>query len=273
MSLLQSRLQDWKSRVFLAYGRRPYARGYRSYRRIQLHDYIHRSLPEGKLSDGWGRWLEERVVEYPWFFSRLPGTPGRLLDAGSVLNYGDVLSHERLRNKEISIFTLAPESECYWHRGISYVYGDLRNCCFRDDYFDWVVSLSTLEHVGMDNTRFYTHDHSKKECDPTSHLQAVLELRRVLKPNGALYVSLPFGRPRNYGWLQVFDLAAVRNILDVFQPASSREIYFRYSAASGWQLSSPDECADARYFDSSQSQVDQGELIAAEAVVCLELLK
>ena len=272
MISLESNLQRLKSRIFLKHGHRPYARGYGSYRRIQLQEYLRKGLPQGGLPEGWGRWLDERVVEYPWFLSRLPPTPGKLLDAGSVLNYDYVLRHERLNNKTISIFTLAPESESYCNRGISYVYGDLREICFRDNYFDWIASISTLEHVGMNNTLFYTNDNSKNECDPESHLQALLELRRILKTDGVLYLSLPFGRAQIRGWLQTFDRDMVQKLLAVFRPASSRELYFRYTP-SGWQISSPDECHDAGYFDPSQSTTLRTDFAAAEAVVCLELMK
>jgi hypothetical protein len=269
---LDSCLQHLKSHIFLARGRKPYARGYLSYRQIQLERYLNTSFPEGSLPPAWGQWLDERVVEYPWFFSRLPSATGNVLDAGSVLNHDYVLSHEKLQNKTITIFTLAPEDESYWDRGISYLYGDLRDCCCRDDYFDWVVSISTLEHVGMNNTRFYTSDKSKNECRPESYLEALTELRRVLKSRGVLFLSLPFGRAENHQWLQIFDKSGVEKILDAFQPASSRELYFRY-ASSGWQLSSEHDCRDARYFDSSKSNGATPEFAAAEAVVCLELVK
>src|SRR5438876_1105159 len=93
------------------------ARGCGSYRQVQLQEHLYKRLPDGELPEGWGLWLDERVVEYPWFLSRLPPAPGKLLDAGSVLNYDYVLCHERLNNKTISICTLAPESENYCHRG------------------------------------------------------------------------------------------------------------------------------------------------------------
>jgi SAM-dependent methyltransferase len=269
---LESNLRRLKSNIFVKHGRRPYARGYGSYRKVQLQEYLYKRLPDGELPEGWGLWLDERVVEYPWFFSRLPHVPGKLLDAGSVLNYDYVLSHERLKNKAISIFTLAPESENYCERGISYVYGDLRESCFRDGHFDWIVSISTLEHVGMNNTLFYTPDSSKNECDPESHLQALVELRRILKASGVLYLTLPFGRAQIRGWLQTFDIDMVQKLIDVFRPACWREVYFRYTS-SGWQISSPDECRDARYFDPSLGKVMRTDFAAAEAVVCLELVK
>lgn len=272
MRSLKFNLRRLKSRIFLANGRRPYARGYFSYRQIHLPQYIHRDLPEGKLPEGWGLWLDERAVEYPWFFSRLPGRAGNLLDAGSVLNHEYVLSHEKLKNKKISIYTLAPETESHWNRGISYVYGDLRECSYRSECFDWVVSLSTLEHVGMDNTLFYTKDRSKNEYAPESHLQALLELRRVLKDHGVLYLTLPFGRSQSLGWLQIFDSAMVEKVIAVFQPRSVSKVYFRYTKR-GWQFSSADDCSEAGYFDSSQGQFRKTDFAAAEAAVCLELVK
>jgi len=268
----ESSLRQLKSRVFISHGRRPYARGYISYRQTELPQYIHREFPEGVLPDRWGMWLDERVIEYPWFLSRLPDTSGRLLDAGSALNHDCVLSHERLRNKTLSIYTLAPESESYCHRGISYLYGDLRDCCFRDEYFDWIVSISTLEHVGLDNTRHYTKDRSKNECCPESHLQALRELRRVLKSSGILYITLPYGRAGDHGWLQIFDAEKVQKLVDVFRPGSMRESYYRYTS-SGWQLSSPEASRDAGYFDISQPPSNTPKFAAAESVVCLELVK
>ncbi|HWH57141.1 MAG TPA: class I SAM-dependent methyltransferase [Terriglobales bacterium] len=272
MSKLSSSMRRFKSGVFQRYTRRPFGRGYLSYRQTQLPQYVTASLPPDVLPEGWGLWLDERAVEYPWFFSRLPAAEGRLLDAGSVLNYDFVLSHPKLKNKAVSILTLAPEADCYWRRGISYVYGDIRDCCFRDNYFDWIACISTLEHVGMDNTQFYTADVTKNEHSPESQLQALAELRRVLKPGGVLYLTVPCGRAADHGWLQVFDATRVQMLLDAFRPEACRTQYFRYTSA-GWNTASADECSEARYFDSSQQDGSLTELAAAEAVVCLELAK
>jgi SAM-dependent methyltransferase len=268
---LEASLRGLKSRVFLMHGRRPYAHGYGAYARTKLQEHLNTLFPKDALPEAWGLWLDERVVEYPWFLSRLSSGPGRLLDAGSVLNHGHILSHRALANKAIFISTLAPESENHCNRGISYVYEDLRECCYRNGYFDWVVSISTLEHVGMNNA-FYTSDKSKNELDPESHLKVVAELHRVLKTGGVLYVTLPFGRPQNLGWLQIFDIGMVRMLVNVFGPASFQETYFRYTNA-GWQTSSAADCRDARYFDPSKGGTVPTDLAAAEAVVCLELVK
>ena len=133
---------------------------------------MHRSRDKGRAlcrrrtGEGYGLKLDERIVEYPWLFSRLPREEGGwLLDAGSILNYDYILAQEKLRNKKLFISTLAPEARNYCRKGISYVFEDLRDACYRDgghtSYL--IVSLSTLEHVGLDNTLLYTDDPSKKE--------------------------------------------------------------------------------------------------------------
>ena len=100
--------------------------------------------------------MDVRVVEIPWVLAHLNNQGGSsLLDAGSALNNEVVLSSTLLKNKKISILTLAPESQCYWNLGIAYIFGDLRNLDFRDNLFDSIICISTIEHVGMNNIYIY----------------------------------------------------------------------------------------------------------------------
>ena len=221
----------------------------------------------------YGRWLDERIVEYPWVFSRLPRGPGRLLDAGSVLNFVPLLRHPLVKEKELTIMTLAPEEDCFWRRGISYLYGDLRSIPFRDDHFDYVICISTLEHIGLDNTLLYTSDAAKKENAPESYLLALSELRRVLRHGGSLLLTVPFGRREVRSWIQIFDSFAIERILETFAAHKTCEIYFRYHAETGWRLSSREAAADARYFDFRTDASWLGRPVAAEAIACIELQK
>ena len=102
-----------------------------------------------RLPKGHGVGFDERLVEFPWLYSRRPF--GRLLDAGSTLNHERVLDRFQPETESLCIATLQPEREAYTRRRISYVYADLRELPFRDGSFDTVICASTLEHVGMDN--------------------------------------------------------------------------------------------------------------------------
>jgi len=248
-------------------------RWYQHYRSIVLPQVLERPFDINNLPLKYGWRMDERVVEYPWFFSRLPDLPGTLLDGGSVLNHSFLVRHHKLKQKDVTIITLAPELECFWREGISYVYGDLRHTCFRDGHFDYVVSLSTLEHIGLNNTLFYTADKSCNEKNPGAYLAAVGELRRILRPGGVCFISVPFGKHSVREWLQVFDGAMVDSIIETFRARSQSVTYFRYSDARGWQLSTRESAMDSVYFDPTRDSGWKGCPMAAEAVACLELMK
>ena len=266
-------VQGLAARIFGLTGHRYPSRWYTPYKSRELKRVLSGPFDPHRLPAQYGRWLDERIVEYPWLLSRLPAGPGRLLDAGSALNFDLLLQHPRLREKDLSIMTLAPEAACFWRYGVSYVYGDLRDTGFRDDYFDFIASISTLEHVGLDNTLLYTADPHKKENDPNSYLTAVRELRRILKPGGSAYITVPFGRRDVRSWLQVFDAGILDSLIAAFAPRSSFVEFFRYRPADGWHLSSREAAGDARYFDPRADTPWEGHPVGAEAIACMELRK
>jgi Methyltransferase domain len=106
----------------------------------------------GPLPSGYGVGIDERVVEFPWLFAQ--HLRGRTLDAGSALNHAHILDRVLPRIDELHVVTLEPEDLAFTERRVSYVYADLRDLPYKDGYFDSVVCLSTLEHVGMENTRY-----------------------------------------------------------------------------------------------------------------------
>lgn len=274
ITLIKKLYYKLQSFYFIVRGMKPWTSGYWHYKTLTIKNLLYsQSFDPFSLPKGFGYRVDERVVEYPWFFSRLPSGDGKLLDAGSVLNVDFILSHSKLQSKKVFISTLAPESESFWDKGVSYVFEDLRNSCFKDDYFDWIASLSTIEHIGLDNTMLYTADPSKKENHSNTYIQAIREYHRMLKPGGVLYLSFPYGKHQNRKWFQIFDGPMIDEIIEIFKPTKHTTFYYKYES-EGWEISTRKESKDATYFDiHTESDYDSDFAAASRAIVCLELVK
>lgn len=263
---------------YLKNGRVPWSPGYKQYRMALLQKTVREESllalfrNGGSLPKGYGMGVDERVIEYPWILSRLDTRAGRLLDAGSTLNYAYLLDLPALVSKSIVITSLAFE-HLEKRPNVTYLVEDLRDFSAREDSFDWIVCISTLEHVGLDNTKLYTKDSAFNESHPMDYRKALQELKRVLRPNGRLLLTVPFGRAENFGWMQQFDKQGLVDIVSSFESDPSRLDFFKYEP-SGWARSDSYACEDCCYFDVHSASSPAPDLAAAaRAVACLELVK
>lgn len=259
LELLRGLRQRWDLTGYLRSDRRPWRRGYAHYRDQYLADVLRDpvrldAFREGRpLPTGYGYRLDARVVEIPWALSRIAHRSGPLLDAGSSLNREAVLTAPALSTRALTIVTLAPETTCFWHLGASYVFGDLRELYFRDASFDDVVCISTIEHVGMDTSRYAPTSDPSLQRGRMEFLEAIRELRRVLRPGGSLHITIPFGLYEDHGWLQQFDATLLDTLVAAFSPSGVAETVFRYGA-EGWALSDRAASATCRFFDVHRSK-------------------
>jgi SAM-dependent methyltransferase len=234
------------------------------------------------LPAGYGKGFDERLIEYLWLFSRLPAGPGHLLDAGSILNFEYLLEHSKLSEKQIFISTLAPEKFCFWRKGVSYIFEDLRALSFRSELFDQIVCISTLEHVGMNNSNYFEKEigriENRSEITPSgdrfeSYKVVVAEFYRVLKPGGKLFLTVPFGSRRDLTWFQVFDSQMLDSVISSFGRANISEQIFLCDPF-GWSLSTREKAKNASYFNTEEAKSGKSNgIAAAEAVACLEFTK
>ena len=271
-------------RAYLSGGRKPWSRGYKPSKFSFIEDVINdeefllkfRNLVS--LPDGYGYGYDERVVEYPWVLARLGLSKGRLLDAGSVFNFREIIEHPTFSNKNLTIFTLAPESQVFWQRGISYHYGDLRQLPFRDNWFDEITSVSTLGHVGMDN-RMYTKSDTIGEIGLEAE-KAVKELIRILRPGGRFLASVVFGKHQLIEWkdgspfAEQFDSLLLKDLLRLFSSCASVSTNFFKYTQSGWNVSTEEECHGVEYFNiHTATSFDPDNAAAARAVALMEVMK
>lgn len=234
------------------------------------------------LPEKFGIGFDERCIEYPWVLAHLSQAAGNLLDAGSVLNFEIIVNHPIFANKKIHILTLAPESNCFWQKGISYLYEDLRHIPSQDNYYDTIICLSTLEHIGCDNI-LYTKNVNYQEHLPDDFIKAMSELRRVLKPGGSLFLSVPFGKYADFKTFQQFNYPLLSQAIQAFgETQLITETFYQYTA-QGWQLSTVQDCADCEYVQLTKAfenwefpnpiPVETDLAAGARAVACVHLIK
>lgn len=252
----------------------PWTKGYEEYKWDAIQTVLSANdFAERIGTEHYGYRIDERIVEYPWFFTRLPHQKGKLLDAGSALNHQHLINLPILQNKQLFISTLAPEGKVFNNQSVSYIYEDLREPCFRENYFDWICCISTLEHIGLDNTMLYTSNEVHAECQFEDYIIAMKALLQCLKPGGHFYITVPFGMYVNHKWFQVFDEKMVDNIIATFQPESYDETIFQYKNDC-WQYSSREQARNEVYFDiNANKNYDPDYAAAARAVACLDLIK
>lgn len=277
----EQRVQD-----YLSGDRRPWTGEYLAYKKhfirevLEQSDIVRRMQANDTLPEGFGIGIDERCVEYPWVFAHARPQAARVLDAGSALNHDYLLGMEFWQGKQLTVSTLAPETQCHWRQGISYQFADLCDLPFKDAFFDEVICISTLEHVGMDNS-FYLKQNPDSRTDPARYLSALAELKRVLKPGGQILLTVPFGKYANHQMFQQFDAEMLERVMDATKPATSKLDVFAYSA-DGWQRSDVQSCKDHEYShyalarkqqNGQQLEMDDDNAAAARAVACLLLEK
>jgi len=212
------------------------------------------------LPGPFARGLPERVIEL--LLARLTYRPGlRVLDIG----HANIMEcHRRLllslplprHLTGIDIAEPGYDTRPYYERSLR---GDMASSGLPDASYDLIWCISTLEHIGMDNSG-YTSVFTRGE-----HLaaQAVREMVRLLTPGGSLLITVPYGRYEDHGWHINYDVIRWKAVLDAARPhASVREWYFHHTPA-GWTRVVPEALTSVGYHD----QMNAGAAALAAALI------
>lgn len=142
--------------------------------------------------------VNERIIEVPWVYSQLDfKKKGTVLDIGwlestlpiSLATAGFKVTGLDIRSGELT------------HPNFTTIKGDICQTTMASNKFDYVILLSTMEHIGL-NTMY--GDTNKGSSD----LKAITHCLRVLKPNGKLLITTPVAKK-----------AAVNDFLRIYSPA------------------------------------------------------
>ena len=257
--------------------RKPWSYGYREHRWVEIKKVLSdakvmESFKSGSLPKNLGIGIDERIVEYPWIISQITPDAERIIDVGSTFNNPHIINLQLLTKKKITILNIVPDSNCFYSQGVSYILSDIRNTPFKDNQFDILTCISTLEHVGMDNTLLYTNSQKFKENLSKDYVKALDEMYRIIRPGGIIFITVPFGKYENHQFLQQFDSNMIDFIVDKYGN-QIEVVYFHYTN-TGWQRSDQEETKNGSYFNvHSKKHPSLNNQAAAEAVACLKIRK
>ncbi len=138
-----------------------------------------------------------------------------IVDMGGGNSYSTVVPM-LFHFSETQILSIDPVSHTAVSRyGVHYVQGDCMHTNLEDQSADVVTIISTLEHVGLG-----------RWGDPLNvngDIQAMREAWRILRPNGHVVLTIPYGYPTVvFNLHRIYDAGRLRTLIEGFEPILER---------------------------------------------------
>ncbi|MEW5895965.1 MAG: class I SAM-dependent methyltransferase [Candidatus Omnitrophota bacterium] len=155
--------------------------------------------------------INERIVEIPFALNALSVIPrdGKVLDVGCMESLFPLFASALGYQVTGFDFREFP----YQAPNFTFVQGDILDLPFKENEFDAVSCVSTIEHVGIG---YY----SDPADDVSADVKGIKEIRRILKPSGLLILSVPFGKAHIDHQQRVYDTEMINNLLKDFNVTS-----------------------------------------------------
>jgi glycosyltransferase involved in cell wall biosynthesis len=200
--------------------------------------------------------MTERVVEIPWVLSRWSGEQA-VLDLGYANSLGYYLTAlTGLPIDRLHGIDWAPG----YVPGMLRTRADLRAMPYRDGAFDLVICVSTIEHIGLDNSRYEVGAARADAGDAAT----IREVERVLGPGGRLLITVPFGLAENQSWFVQYDRRRFAELVaNTSLEVREQEIY--HLTDSGWRPAADVEVLEKIPYAQNAP--------AARGVLCADLVK
>ncbi len=152
--------------------------------------------------------INERIIEIPYAIQALSDLP----KDSAVLDLGCMESLLSLFMASLGFDVTGFDFREYPYRvpNFKFQQGDILHLPFEDKTFDAALCVSMIEHVGLG---FYHDPQSELEADE----KGIREIHRVLKPNGRLVMTVPFGLPHVNDQQRTYDKTRLDQLLHGFK--------------------------------------------------------
>ena len=232
-------------------GRKLHNKGEEMVRSDSMRRPLYRWLREGERGGqvvyyiaGVGFWLlakkipyvGTRIVEIPWTLGKLKEL--QIKEGLEVLQVGNVILKKALSKHNVTLVDLDAEEKS--QAGLEVYKADIRSVSLPESYFDVAISISTLEHIGLQEPEFADGDKV-----------AIRIVAKALKPGGLFFFTVPFGKTITERTFRVYDRARLKFSLgDDFEVLEERFLTWEKLR---WQDTPPHEAEKAGFLKNNYS--------------------
>jgi SAM-dependent methyltransferase len=196
--------------------------------------------------------IPDRMVEYPFVLRELNLEYGRVLDVGCTSPYNIIPLF--MADQGLEVWGIDFREFKIRHPNFKFIKGDIRKTNFPDSYFDRIIAVSTIEHIGLKG-RY------SSATDLNGDRKAILEMSRILMKDGNILITVPFGIAKIVGAShRVYGGERLRELIDGLKIVKAE---FYVKNRNGYWVS----C------EESEAELVDASLTKEYAVACLNLLK
>ncbi len=177
------------------------------FKTFPILDRIFQKFPE-KFKDiiyNWNIYVNERTVEIPFVLLNIGPEKEKILDVGCSRSVLSILMAEQGH----SVWGIDINDYGLDNLPFTFIKGDICKTDFPNDFFDCVVAVSTIEHIGL-GAYGELPEESKEYL-------AIKEIFRILKPSGKFIVTLPYGKSFVNKDFRIYDKERLSSLLKLFE--------------------------------------------------------
>jgi SAM-dependent methyltransferase len=194
-----------------------------------------------------GYGMHSRSIEHGWCLEQIT-KDSKILEVGCTTSY---FSHElaartkRLYGLDVRPCPSKPPLMVFSQQ-------DIRKTEYPENFFDIIILVSTLEHIGLGGYG----DYQQQNGD----IEAVAQLRRILIPGGKILITVPFsGSFTVCGITRIYDEDRIKKICESFKVIKND--YFIHQKKNWVKVT------------KSVAQTSSAPKLGKYAMICLELSK
>jgi SAM-dependent methyltransferase len=190
--------------------------------------------------------VNERILEYPFIFSQIlkEKPPKKILDFGCTRSWLSIA----LSSLGYEVLGIDLRNFEYEHKNFNFNKMNILDLEEKD--FDFIVSLSTIEHVGLGV-------YDKKVIDDDI-LKVLNKINILLKTNGKFIVTLPVGKPTIDEFERSFDPNEFKTLLKEANLLLEIQEYYKRDENFYWKPIGIDKISEISNDKDSRKNVGSG---------------